>query len=106
MPALAKNRSIGPKCLLGLLDQGDVAGLRRHVGDDADGPGVQLVGDGGDAVEVGHDDPGAGSVEAAGQRGADAAGRPGDDDMAILEVHRGDRTRLGDGHRSDGAASL
>ncbi len=46
----------------------------------------------GHAVEVGDDDPGAAGVEAAGEGGADAACGPGDDDVAILEIHTVDRT--------------
>ena len=91
MPALAKNRSIGPKASSACSMRCDVAGLGRDVGDDLDGAG-QRVGDGGDAVEVGDDDAGAAGVEAAGEGGADAAGGSGDDDMAVVEVHHGDRT--------------
>ena len=59
-----------------------------------DGAG-QRVGDGGHAVEVGDDHAGTAGVEAAGEGGADAARGPGDDDVAVREVHDGDgRSRV------------
>ena len=77
--------------LLGVLDEVDVAGLGRDVGDHLDGAG-QRVGDGGHAVEVGDDHACAAGVEAAGEGGADAARGSGDDDVAVVEVHDGDGT--------------
>ncbi len=77
-----------------------VAGLaddRRGVAGDRGA--ADLVGDGlrPSGVQVVDDDPGPLGGEAPGQRGADAASRPGDDDSGILHGfhHRSPSTRLG-----------
>ena len=93
IPALAKNRSTGSEHLLGLLDQGHVAGLGGDVGGHAVGAGPELGGDGLRALQVGQRDAGTPGVEAAGEGGADAPAGPGDDGMTFLEVHRRDGRR-------------
>ena len=86
-PALAKKRSIGPytdsACSMRATLPASVE-MSAMIPDRV----RQLVGDVGDAVEVGDDDVGAVGVEAAGERGTDPAGRAGDDDVTIGEVHR------------------
>jgi hypothetical protein len=86
-PGVGEEEIDGTEHGLGVLDEGDVAGLGRDVGDDPHGVG-QFVGDVGDPVEVGDDDVRPVGVEPAGERRTDPAGRPGDDDVAISEVHR------------------
>ena len=87
MPALAKNRSIGPNAssarsisatLPASVEMSAITSTRS----------LQLVGDVRDAVAVGDDHAGPGGVEAAGEGGTDAPGGAGDDDMAVVEVHR------------------
>ncbi len=75
-------------------DQFGVAGTRRDVRADADRArrtvAVELRCDpfGPRSVEVGHDDPRPGTVEAPGERRTDAAGAPRDHDVSTLELHR------------------
>jgi hypothetical protein len=85
-PGVGEEQIDGAEQRLGVIDQRDVAGLRRDVGDDPDGAG-ELVGDVGHAVEVGDDDAGAVGVEAPGQRGTDPPRRARDDDVATVELH-------------------
>ena len=87
MPALAKNRSIGPNASSARSMSWTLPASVEMSAITSTAPG-QRVGDRGDAVEVGDDHSGAGGVEAAGEGGTDATGRSGDDDMAVVEVHR------------------
>ena len=105
MPALAKNRSIGPKCSSACSIRATLPASVEMSATTPTARGCSSSATVDDAVEVGDDDAGAGGVEASGERGADAAGGAGDDDVAIVEVHRGDRRRsrvaINDGDRPD-----
>ena len=91
MPALAKNRSIGPNASSAASMRWTLPASVEMSATTSMAP-RQRVGDGGHAVEVGDHDPGAAGVEPAGEGGADAARGTGDDDVAVVEIHRRDGT--------------
>ena len=91
MPALAKNRSIGPNA-------SSAASISATLPASVEMSAITPTPCSGsssatprDVTDVGDDDAGAAGVEAAGEGGADAPSGTGDDDVAILEVHAGDR---------------
>ncbi len=87
MPALAKNRSIGPNASSAWAISCTLPSSEEMSATTPIAPSPMSAAVSSRAGQVGNGDPGTSGVEAAGEGGTDAPPGPGDDDMTIREVH-------------------